>query len=437
MLIDFRVENFRSFRDEQVLGLVAGKDPSHPDNLISCGKFDLVKCNAIYGANASGKSNLLKAIHCMTEFVLHSATRMTLGDPIPGIVPFRLDADMLETPSRFEMTAKIGNTMYKYGFSATTQFVHSEWLKVYPQPSSTGQMWFERRYDLATGKFDLVCRGPLEREREILVDKTRNNGLVLSRAAELNMKPLTELFLWFRDSIWHLNMSADPSFISHQTAERVKKDERLRYRVGQMMTHADLGIKGLRVIEKPFVTDDLPKDVQEMLTTIVAFQEKHAVNRIPNLAVQTIHYTNKSNGEVEFSLDTDESSGTQRFFALLGPFLEALQAGTIMFVDELEASMHSLLTRKLIELFQSPKVNKKGAQLVFATHDSTLMDPELFRRDQMWLVEKNPHGASEIYTLYDFEDRPRNTTAFQRNYLAGRYGGVPQFGPTLEDLEFE
>jgi AAA15 family ATPase/GTPase len=135
----------------------------------------------------------------------------------------------------------------------------------------------------------------------------------------------------------------------------------------------------------------------------------------------------------------DESNGTQRFFALAGPFLDALAKGTVVVVDELECSMHPLLTRKLIELFQSPEANKSGAQLIFATHDSTLMDPELFRRDQIWLVEKNRRGASELFSLYDFDtkDRPRNTEVFQRNYLAGRYGGVPKFGPTFEDLEFK
>jgi hypothetical protein len=133
----------------------------------------------------------------------------------------------------------------------------------------------------------------------------------------------------------------------------------------------------------------------------------------------------------------DESNGTRRFFAIAYPFLKAIDTGTPLIIDELECSIHPLLTRRLIELFQSPAANQKGAQLIFATHDTTLMDSQLFRRDQVWLVEKNSSGQSTLTSLYDFkpDHRPRSSEAFQRNYLAGRYGGVPSFGPIFEDLE--
>ena len=140
-------------------------------------------------------------------------------------------------------------------------------------------------------------------------------------------------------------------------------------------------------------------------------------------------------GYEQFDFEEDESKGTQRFFSIVGPFLDALEAGALVVADELDCSMHPLLTRKLLELFQSSHLENRGAQLLFTTHDSTLLDPELFRRDQIWLVEKR-QGASEFFSLYDFntDARPRNTEAFQRNYLAGRYGGTPYFGATLEDL---
>jgi AAA15 family ATPase/GTPase len=136
-------------------------------------------------------------------------------------------------------------------------------------------------------------------------------------------------------------------------------------------------------------------------------------------------------------MEQDESNGTQRFFALAGPFLDALDQGSVVVIDELDCSMHALLTRKLIELFQAATVNTRGAQLFFTTHDSNLMDPDLFRRDQIWLTEKDSRGASKLFSLYDFDtkERPRNTEAFERNYLAGRYGAIPRFGPIFEDLE--
>ena len=157
------------------------------------------------------------------------------------------------------------------------------------------------------------------------------------------------------------------------------------------------------------------------------------------LSVMTAHALNDSDKVVNFRLDRDESNGTQRLFALAAPVLKALDKGRLLVLDEFECSMHPLLTRKLIELFQSQTENKKGAQLVFATHDSTLMSPGLFRRDQMWFTEKKRNNATELFSLYDFSEgkKPRNTEAFERNYLSGRYGGVPKFGPTFEDLELE
>ena len=140
---------------------------------------------------------------------------------------------------------------------------------------------------------------------------------------------------------------------------------------------------------------------------------------------------------MQFSLEEDESNGTQRFFALIGPVLNVLDHGGLLVVDELECSMHPLLTRKVVELFHNPEANPKGAQLIFATHDSTLMSPALLRRDQIWLMEKNFKSATEMFSLCEIEreKRPRKEESFGKNYLAGRYGGVPIFGPALEDAE--
>jgi len=154
--------------------------------------------------------------------------------------------------------------------------------------------------------------------------------------------------------------------------------------------------------------------------------------------VKSFHKTNYGT-QIEFDWEKDESNGTKRFMALAGPCLDAVENGTILVVDEIETSIHPLLMWKLIELFQSEKVNKSGAQLIFATHASEVMDLDLLRRDQIWIVEKKRGGDSELYSIYDFgtKDRPRNNEALlQRKYLAGRYGGVPKFGPIFEDLEF-
>jgi len=216
----------------------------------------------------------------------------------------------------------------------------------------------------------------------------------------------------------------------------VAHDRELHKRIIRMIRDADIGIDDVRVNEVRW--EDLPEPVKRTVLKIGA-DESDAGDHVSAVTLKTVHRSVGSEAPVEFDLQADESNGTLRFFALVGPLLDALSLGSVVVVDEMECSMHPLLTRKLIELFQSPEVNKKGAQLIFATHDSTLMDPELFRRDQIWLVEKNREGASELFSLYDFDtkDRPRTTTAFQRNYLAGRYGGVPDFGPAFEDLELK
>jgi len=441
MLIQFRVANFRSFNEEQTLSLVASKDTKHPGNLIQGDKFNLLKAAAVYGANASGKSNLIRAFGDMSWFIRVSATSMNQGDRIPVGNPFRLAPASAARPSVFEATFIANDIRYEYGFAATAQRVHEEWLNAYPK--GRRQRWFEREFDPETNKTSWVFREPLKKDQEILREKTRDNGLVLSRGAELNVGPLSDVFLWFREGMWVLDVSVPPFGLMQGTAKRVTDDAGFHQRVGRMMKHADFGIDGLSVAERPVFPKDLPQDAPEdfkrfvaALTELAHSEEEPALTQF---SVQTTHHIPGSDAAQQFDMLRDESNGTQRFFALAGPVLDALDKGSVMVVDELECSMHPLLTRKLLELFQSPAANKNGAQLIFATHNSTLMDSELFRRDQIWLVEKNRSGASELCSLYDFDtqDRPRTTEALERNYLAGRYGGVPKFGSIFEDLELK
>ncbi len=433
MLIEFRVANFRSFNEEQTLSLVASSDPTRQDNLIPGDKFRLVRTAALYGANASGKSNLIKAFRILKSFVLDSATKMNQGDEIPGIAPFVFDPASREMPSRFEVIIAIGKIRYQYGFSATTQSVHDEWLFAYSQDGRK-QRWIERQRNPHTKAVAWHFRGPLQKAGQMLRDTTRENGLALSRGANLNIEPLKELFLWFRTNLWVFDLSMPPDSLIMQTAQRIKADPRFRERVLRMVHDADTGIDGLSVSEEQVPWEALPEEVRAYL---VSRKAKSGDRDLSTISVRTKHRPPGWETEQEFDMGEQESHGTQRLFALAGPFLDALDRGTAVVVDELDCSIHPLLTRKLIELFQSPQTLDKGAQLIFATHDTTLMAPGLFRRDQLWLVEKDRRDASELVSLYDFDakGRPRNTEAFQRGYLAGRYGGIPNFGPTFEDLE--
>ena len=231
MLIEFRVKNFRSFHEQQVLSMVASaKDKSHSGNLIPAGQIDLIKAAAIYGANASGKSNLVKAIQFMARFVRDSATRMNQGDAIPDLSPFRLAAGSKDQPSGFEVAIRLGNATFEYGFSATAERVHDEWLSTKPDGGKRS-VWFDRKFDSATGQTTWQFGKPLKQDEELLKTKTRDNGLVLSRGAELNILQLTELFLWFRDKLSLVGSSGSPNELVEQVARHAKKDEVYRKRM--------------------------------------------------------------------------------------------------------------------------------------------------------------------------------------------------------------
>lgn len=438
MLVEITVANFRSFKQEQTLSLVSsgGKDRAHRHHLIPYGNSNLLKAASIHGANASGKSNLISAMRVMQSFIKNSATHMNQGDHIPGMVPFRLDPACCDQPSFFSASIVIDQDHYAYSFSATAKRVHTEKLIV-STPGKPQRVWFDRHFDEAVNQTKWKFGGPIEIDREILEKRTRANGLALSRGAEMNIEALNDLFLWFRDQMWVFDLSSLPIVgLAQETAGRIEQDPELRSRVTKLLKHADFGIDGIRIDEQKIEKEHL-SELKELLSNkAMQVFETQIKKSGPSFNIHSLHQ-NSSHEQVEFNFREAESNGTKRFFALAGPFLDAIDKGTVMVVDELECSMHPLLTRKLVQLFQSPDVNKNGAQLIFATHDSVLMDPGLFRRDQIWLVEKNNEGASELFSLYDFDtaNRPRNQEAFQRNYLAGRYGGTPKFGSTFEDLE--
>lgn len=440
MLIQFSVQNYRSFREEQTLSLVAGKDSAHPDSLINWkGKFRLSKVASIYGANASGKSNLVKAIEAMRDFILDSATQMNLGDSIECASPFRLDTSTVQEPSQFEITLLIKGDIFVYGFSATKERVHDEWLSVQPQGKRSSK-WLQRARDKTSGVTSWAFRGPLKRDEGLLKEKTRDNGLVLSRAAELNIEAVTPLYLWFRKKFGAFDLSDRPT--DQSTARKMGDDDdkEFRNRVIRFIREADFGIDSLSVKEEGWLqrfsddtSDDTPDEFRKMFTALRKLAERE---KLTHFSITTEHLLNDGEAKISFSLEEDESNGTRRFFALAGPILSALSDGNLLVIDELDCSMHPLLTRKVIELFQSPEENTNGAQLIFTTHDSSVMDQTLLRRDQIWLTEKRANGATELFSLYDFgaDSRPRKDTAFEKNYLAGRYGAVPSFGPFFEDL---
>lgn len=438
MLTDFRVVNFLSFKDEQQFTLLASSDPTHQECVYQpADGVNVLKASAVYGANASGKSNLIKAMRAAVSFIVHSANQSNLGKPIKIYRPFRLHKPATKQPSTFEFSMIVGGKRFEYGFSVDSERVYDEWLFVYSQPrGGRPSKWLERYYDAKTKKEAWHFRGPLKPHERLLRERTRDNCLVLSRGADLNVEAFHTLFLWFVQSIWFFDLSEKPTTLMGQTAMRMHEDSSFAERVTQLIRDADTGIAGLEPTVQEMQLDELPVRFSENTRELLSLElEEGATFR--SWGVNSFRRTSDGKGLVQFDFEKEESNGTQRLLAIAGPCLDALDRGTTVVIDELECSLHPLLVHKIVELFQSPDANPRGAQLIFATHEDELMRPDLFRRDQIWLAEKNHEYSTELVSLYDFSDkeRPRSKEMFRKNYLAGRYGGVPRFGRTFEELD--
>jgi hypothetical protein len=423
MLIQFKVKNFRSFRDEQVLSMVAAttKDTTHPDSIQEVGEHRLLKTAAIFGANASGKSNLVKAMDFGVNLVCDSATRLNVGDQIPVAVPFRLDAKTQDQACEVEFVVLLNGVVYEYGFAATAARVEREWLHVKPKGKGKKATWLLRT---GSSPKKWTVAGPLAKDQELLREKTRPNCLVLSRGAELNCEPLLPLFTWFVRAC--VAMPDGAGYLFRLATFVLEEMPELLCSVARYLKDADTGISDVSVIDKTL------RNGAKVNSSLAS----QSIKGTPQaLSVQTRHHVEGLEEPVFFDMEQDESHGTHRYFALITRVLVTLRLSSLLVVDELDCSIHPLLSRKLVELFHNKELNPNGAQLIFTTHDGSLMHPDLLRRDQIWFAEKTDRVATSLYSLYDFEDRPRNDTAFEKNYRIGKYGGVPIFGPALEDLE--
>ncbi len=413
MLVEFKVGNYRSFRKEQALSLVASKDTKLRGNCVGKRKLRLLKAVGIYGPNASGKSNFIKALYVMRDIILASADYQP-GKKLP-VQPFLFDSKSKKKPSTFEVTFYHENVRYQYGFSATSKRIHDEWLLTYPK--GRAQTWYERKLKRDDWKFGSFLKG----EKERLKDKTRENVLFLSVGAQWNNKQLTTVYEWFKKKLRVMPADAIWAQVTAEMLLESNEDKKIKTILTEFikscLQDADLGIFGLNV-EKSKVTE--PKFLTELPEKSRDIFSKY-FKQSPTIEVEMLHKNVKTGKEVFLPIQ-EESDGTRRFFELAGPWLEAIVTGMTVFIDELEASLHPLLTRELIKLIQGSH-SKQGAQLIFTTHDTTLLDPELFRRDQIWFTEKDEHSSTRLYSMLDY--KPRKGEAMQRGYLAGRYGAVP------------
>lgn len=396
MLIQFSVENYRSFKDKVVFSMLASKDDEHPESVISSGERDrILKCCAIYGANASGKSNLLNALWFMVSYVLSSHEKQ-LNLPT-GRSPFKFDNDSVKKDSSFEAIFICDNIKYAYGFSVNDTEVTEEYLYHYPHGRKA--LVFERTN---TTKYRFTTDVDLQQN---LKERNSRNKLYLSTAANWNYSKVVPVFNWF-SSCMFLNQNTYGQAYG-ANAESLQ-DDAYRSKIAIMLRAADFGIHGLRYREGNVSFNGALLGVYDN--------------------IEAVHHVVDENGETQaYSLNmAEESNGTNAYLDLIGLVYKTLESGGIFVADEIDAHLHPLLTEKIVALFNSEKSNPKNAQLVITTHNTNLLDLDIMRRDQIWFTEKNEQtSVTELFSLDDYSIR--KDAKVEKNYLIGRYGAIPIF----------
>lgn len=424
-LVGCRARNARSFRGEMDLSLqatnlaekrfvreVPWREGGQP--------LRLLPVAGLFGANGSGKSNVLKVMDDMRRLVLASFRG---SRPTGGVVrrPFLLDPVSRQGPSSFEIDVVVGGVLHGYGFEVDDRRVLREWASRYPHGREA--LLFER-------EGDDISFGPTERGRSRAAAKLlRPNALLLSTAAATNHPTLTGLYAWFERNL--LLAEAETRPFRQALTTGMLDDPEQREKVLALLRAADLGITGAVKREfDPAVRDRIRQAMR------ILFEDEGDPDgegfAFEELGVRLIH--RGAEGDVELD-PHEESLGTRVWFGVVGPAVLALTQGSILLADEADASLHPALVAQLVRLFQDPSTNPRRAQLIFNSHDVTLLgdstSDQLLGRDQIWFTEKLDDGSTRLYPLTDLD--PRKEEAVARRYLAGRYGAVP----IISDQEFD
>ena len=420
MLLQFSVENYLSFKDETVLSFVGNKTTKEheKENVIQKNGLKILKSTVIYGANASGKSNLFSAIGYMKKVILNSfKDAISEKSSLLKNRAFQLNKNTKNESSFFEVVFIQNDTQYRYGFEINKGEIEAEWLYYVPSKIETALFTRENQnIDINGSKF---------KEGIKLENKTRKNVLFLSVCAQFNGEVSNSIITWFKD-INIISGIEDKSFGGY-TTNKIKKDEKFRKWVNKFIDF--LEITKLSVEEEDIINInidelDIPdekKEIKDFLVAIHNLQKKQKTK-------STLKSWHKVFDDNKILVDTVafdfymESKGTQKLIYLLGPIYDSLKNGKILLIDELDSRLHSILTRNLLKIFHNG--NKSNAQFVFALHDPTSMENDCFRRDQIYLIEKDQYGASSLYSLLEYK-KVRNDEKFSKNYLKGKYGAVP------------
>lgn len=418
MLIEFSVKNFRSIKERQTLSMVSANGGELRDTNtmgVLDGKLTLLRSAAVYGPNASGKTNLIKALQTMRRLVLSSAQRQR-GDDL-RVIPYLFDHAAQEQPCEFEVVFISDGVRYQYGFAATNKQILEEWLFAYPKGRS--QTWIDRKFNQSTQKYEWGNTDKLTGTKQLWQEATRSNALFLSTAIQLNNTQLQSVFDWFKVKLKIVGLDAlGPRFTLEQCETSQSKQQ-----IIDILQAADFNINDLEIESEADEIEHLLEELPSVSRERVAERLKDANNvKVKKFRVRTVHL---GSNQERFTIGmNDESDGTQKFFAFAGPWLDVLEKGYVLIVDELNDNLHPKLVKFLVQMFHNPKLNQQNAQLIFTTHETSILNQDVFRRDQVWFTEKDEYNATTLYPLSDFSVR-KEAENLEKSYLQGRYGALP------------
>lgn len=430
MLLEFKFQNFRSFRDETVLSLEATGLSAFKGSLIKYGTKNLLPGIAIFGKNGGGKSNVIRAFWLAVQFIKNAQRTQHENSEIP-VNPFALNDYSRNEPTAFEFVYTLDDILYVYGFSATKDKIVSEYL--YHSPNGQRALVFSRDYQ----KFSFTNKS--EKARRTLISETvAENQLFFSVACTMNDSDCIRAMRWFREYVY---FSRDYTDISTQIFENID-DKNIINAITSYAKNADIGILDMSFEYKSkdvSFPEDLPEGIKSALMTLLAnlsagANESEAKLKMGEIVATSFHQGIRKDGKNEtYMLDvSDESDGTRKLMALAPAIETVLQKGGILMVDEIERELHPLLVKYIISKFQSKNTNKGGAQIVFTTHNTELMNLDIIRKDQLYFVDKDSNeGTSELYSISDFSTKTSEN--IRKGYIVGKYGATPDV--EIEEVE--
>lgn len=421
MLLNLKIKNFRSIKNEVVLDLQATSDKTMKEaSVIENDNASLLKSVAIYGANASGKSNIMKAFVAFRVMVLESLLRGNTTSTLPSEV-FKLSSKTENEASFFEITFLIDNEVYTYGFEIDKKRVLAEWLK----QKKGNKILFSRK------KQEIESNKNYFKEGTAVLKKHTSERVLFLSVLSANDTPLSKKIVHFVQNINYISGTNRGNTMDFSFGKFLE-DEKMAEQMKRLIIGADFGIVDIQANQKMVLAKEI-QNIPDKFKELFFKEDSKIAKRSLKFLHKKFDENQKEVGNESLDFFSEASEGTQQMFALSAPIIDTLENGKVLFIDEIDASLHPILCQHLITMFNSKEKNSNNAQLVFSTHDVSLLKEDLLRRDQIYFTEKNKFGETEFFSLSDISER--KGVDFAKRYLEGRYNALPYI-PEFENLKF-